>query len=351
MKYYLCEEPGEDKSALTKARRDVSEILSALGWNELCIHRKIEEQNKYIHYLRMGWWTAADWSRITGRLRRGDTLLIQFPMLNSLFFNKIAARFILYAKKRKNIKVILLIHDIDSIRFPDDRIKQESHEAVFWDLSDVIIAHNESMKKYLQERRVNKKIVCLGIFDYLTQNTEKEISENTGNEVVIAGNLDGNKTAYLMRLREIKDVKFNLYGPGYTDRMGGENISYRGVYPPEELPEKIEGSWGLVWDGSETDTCAGGYGNYLRYNNPHKISFYISIGMPVIIWKEAALAKFVTDNGIGLVIDSLEEIAEKQKSVKPEEYRMIRKQVQDLSQKVKSGYFLKTALEKSVSNE
>ena len=34
-----------------------------------------------------------------------------------------------------------------------------------------------------------------------------------------------------------------------------------------------------MWDGPSPDTCAGVYGAYLRYNNPHKTSLYLAAGL------------------------------------------------------------------------
>lgn len=61
---------------------------------------------------------------------------------------------------------------------------------------------------------------------------------------------------------------------------------WHGSFKPEESPEHLQG----VWDGDSVDTCAGNTGAYLRYNNPHKTSLYLACGMPVIVWKEAAIA-------------------------------------------------------------
>ena len=61
--------------------------------------------------------------------------------------------------------------------------------------------------------------------------------------------------------------------------MKDQNVVYKGVYPPDQLPDKIQGGWGLIWDGSSLKGCQGNYGEYLKYNNPHKTSFYIAMEM------------------------------------------------------------------------
>ena len=60
----------------------------------------------------------------------------------------------------------------------------------------------------------------------------------------------------------------------------------------------MDQNFGLVWDGTSLDGCNGRYGEYLKFNNPHKTSLYLSCGIPVIIWKEAALADFVEEHKV-----------------------------------------------------
>ena len=345
--YYITEESGKEFNALTKAREDVNHILDSLGWERMTVHRKKENQNKLIHYLRMGFLTPTDWKKIGQRMETDGMLLIQFPILNSLFFNNIAAGILEKTKVKKNIKIIVLIHDLDSIRFPGEKEKQENHEKNFWDLADVIIVHNYRMKEYLQKQGVQKPMIELGIFDYLME--KKEIRERKSHfrEVVIAGNLNGNKTQYLRELRKLKTLDFRLYGSGFEEGMKDQNVVYKGVYPPDQLPDKIRGGWGLIWDGSSLNGCQGNYGEYLKYNNPHKTSFYLAMEMPVIIWKKAAMARFVEENQIGITVDSLEELPDILNQISYEKYKEIAGNTGKISEKIRAGKYLEEALKES----
>lgn len=345
--YYITEESGKEFSALTKAREDVNHILDALGWERMTVHRKKENQNKLIHYLRMGFLTPADWKKVEQRMETDGVLLIQFPILNSLFFNNIAAGILEKAKAKKNIKIIVLIHDLDSIRFPDEKEKQEKHEKNFWDLADVIIVHNYRMKEYLRKQGVKKPMVELGVFDYILEPQTIKDREKYFQEVVIAGNLDGNKAQYLRKLRELKKLEFCLYGPGFEEKMKDQNVTYKGVYPPDQLPDKIQGGWGLIWDGSSLTGCQGNYGEYLKYNNPHKTSFYIAMEMPVIIWKKAAMARFVEENQVGITVDSLEELPDILNQISYEKYKEIAGKTKKVSEKIRTGKYLQEALKES----
>ncbi len=72
-------------------------------------------------------------------------------------------------------------------------------------------------------------------------------------------------------------------------------------------------------------------GEYLKYNNPHKTSLYIRCHLPVIIWNQAALAPFARQQGIGLCVDSLRDIAPTLAVLTPERYAEMRGRVEELS--------------------
>ena len=106
--------------------------------------------------------------------------------------------------------------------------------------------------------------------------------------------------------------------------------------------------FGLIWDGNTVETCKGGTGEYLKYNNPHKLSLYLSSGLPVIIWKDAAEAKFVCENGVGYTIDSLREIPELMERISESDYERISKNVRNISEKLTTGKYMQCALDKAV---
>lgn len=118
-----------------------------------------------------------------------------------------------------------------------------------------------------------------------------------------------------------------------------------GSYPPDILPQYLNQGFGLIWDGNSIESCTGVIGNYLKYNNPHKCSLYLASGIPVIIWKEAALANFIEKHNVGILVESLEEIPEKIQNLSEKEYIQMKNNAEKLSVKLKNGYFLKKAIQ------
>ena len=128
--------------------------------------------------------------------------------------------------------------------------------------------------------------------------------------------------------------------------MNGSKVVYKGVFDPNspDLPENYH--FGLIWDGKSLDTCDGDTGDYTKFNNPHKLSLYLAIGLPVIVWKEAAIAKFVEENKVGVAISSLQELNNLDKVISPDLYQNYLNNITDISAKVRNGYFLSSALKK-----
>lgn len=176
---------------------------------------------------------------------------------------------------------------------------------------------------------IARKIVTLEAFDYLAD--KNKLSPTLLNRsIAIAGNLNPDKAGYPYSLIDLmpKDIQFELYGPGFNGESSN-HISYNGVADPDKLPELLNASFGLVWDGETINGCSGTKGEYLRFNNPHKMSLYLAAGIPVLVWSQAAVAEFVKENKIGLTIDSLEEIESLLASLSQENYATILANVKD----------------------
>ncbi|TXJ87201.1 galactofuranosyltransferase [Lactobacillus delbrueckii] len=201
-------------------------------------------------------------------------------------------------------------------------------------------------EKFFEDRGVDpKKLVTLKIFDYLIPNGEINHAKFE-RSVSVAGNLDVSKTQYLKDIGKI-DAKFNLYGLNFT-LDAYKNVEYHGAFPADEIANQLNSGFGLIWDGSSIETCDGAFGNYLRYNNPHKLSLYLASALPVIIWSQAAEASFIIDNNLGLTIDSLNDLPKVLNKVTKEEYEHFAINAREVAKKLRRGDFTKVALKKAV---
>lgn len=333
MNYVICEMEDGGYTAGSKARDDISTVVSGMdGWASLSIKRRWSTYG-VADKLRAFATVTNDWTRVFRTLSHGDVLLIQFPVSVGPKLAEIPAWFIKRMRKL-GVKIIFLIHDVEYLRGMDFAWERRTLSC-----ADVMIVHNESMKTAL-EKYYDIPMTSLEIFDYLSDGEWSACEEG----IDVAGNLDSKKAGYVYQLAsEDYGVDINLFGPNFVGDLSGRAI-YHGQFPPEKLPVHLKGKYGLVWDGPSIDTCAGSYGEYLKVNNPHKLSLYLSLGKPVIIWDEAAEASFVEQHGVGIAASSIPEALERCRSIAYDDYLCMRHAAEAVGRQLRSGAYTRRAI-------
>jgi len=119
---------------------------------------------------------------------------------------------------------------------------------------------------------------------------------------------------------ENKDLDLIVYGSCSSNNAMKNKYEYKGVFKPDMIGH-LEGSWGLVWDGDSTETCSGTWGSYLKIIAPHKFSLYVLAGLPLIVWKDSAMAKLVEMKNLGITVTSLSEISARISAVSDNDYK------------------------------
>jgi len=282
--------------------------------------------------------------KMINKVEDNSTIVVQYPILGFNGYMK----WLIKVLKRKGTKFISIIHDIESLRTMQPHLYAKEIE----NLSnyDVVIAHNKYMAGWLTEQGLTVPVVPLNLFDYLLDQSkplmhflpEKTIDNRY--TIAFAGNLE--KSAFIHQLQDLQNLNFNLYGPGYTVASGTRisNTKWCGSYSPEEVPFKLEGHFGLLWDGDSLAGCTGALGFYLQYNNPHKLSLYIAAGLPVIVPANSAIADIVREKEIGICINSLVDLESVLGSITEETISQYRTNILKLRDKVVTGSNLKAAL-------
>ncbi|GFZ26168.1 sugar transferase [Lactobacillus corticis] len=267
-----------------------------------------------------------------------DELIIQYPINSQKIFSKLLSE---YRKTNKDGKIIYVIHDVESLRTFRGDTEFYKKEIGYFNSADGIIAHNDSMKKWMEDNGVTTPIVSLGVFDYLNPQpiNEKYQYEKS---VCFAGNLF--KADFLSKVNW-EDLSLHVFGPNPKDNFG-KAVKYEGVHTPEELPKYLDYNFGLIWDGTSIDTCNGVLGEYLKYNDPHKASLYLSSGIPVVVWDKAAIAKYIKDNNLGLTISSLSELPQAIDAISEKEYKEMKENTVELAKKLRKGEMIISALDK-----
>ena len=348
MKYVLREAFLDDKNqknAGNKARQDADTILTDLGYAPLDYQVGDWLAMSFVQAQRH---KARQLSQALAQLVAGDELVIQFPMIHHSFF----LTHLLKQLNRKGVKTCFLIHDLETLRYAKDksrslkqRLKIRLLEGAPLRAVTGIIAHNDCMADFLTSRGLAEdKIQSLEIFDYLMPVGVNDQSLAKESPIMVAGNLSPEKAGYLYDMPDQPQI--NLYGLGFDQDRCASNETYFGAFLPDELPQHLAGSFGLVWDGGSSETCSGIYGDYLRYNNSHKASLYLAAGFPLVVWQESALAKFVQIQQCGMAVASLHELEGRLAQLSEQDYQNLVTNARKLGAQLRKGHFLAQALQR-----
>ncbi len=322
------------KTAGNKAQKDINQIAEATGY--MPVKYKISGRRIAQFLTKRNFWKKLD------KIPANSMVLLQYPLAGNL-----EPKLLEYTERRQDLHLILLLHDVDILR-SSNNIAVQNLERNLLHRASKIIVHNHAMKQEMMKRVHDLNpddLVEMELFDYicnLPENAGKQAVDK--NAIVVAGNLSKEKSGYVYKLGESAgNLTFHLYGINFVEAEA-KNAVYHGSFQPEELPQKLEKGFGLVWDGGELQECSGSFGEYLKYNNPHKLSLYVAAGMPVIVWSKAAVRKLVERENIGLVIDSVTDLDSKIANLSDEEYRLMMQNAMRLGEKVRQGYFTKRVL-------
>lgn len=314
-----------------KPRQDINRILGHLGYQPI----KIFRLNNRLSQLLEGAYVAKS---VLRQLESQDTLVVHYPTYMGVNFDESLLR----GAQRKCIKIVAFIHDIDSLRFKMPPKEGLKHEIALLNQYSYLIVPNDIMLKFLRKKGVLTASVSLRLFDYLENAEEKEIKYS--HIVTFAGNL--NKSRFIFKLKNDEGISYHLYGP-LEDQNVIDKKLYFGSLPSDILLRKIDSGFGLVWDGADktiSDSSGASYGNYLRFNNPYKLSFYIAAGVPVIIWEDAAEANFVTKYKVGITVNNLSEISSAINRISEKEFSNLVANVEVVRKRILNGEFTSDAI-------
>ena len=270
-------------------------------------------------------------------IKKDSIFIFLFPVYSK------AARILIQRLMKKGVRCICYLADINGIKDGDPKGLEE--EISFLKQFQYFIIHNAGMRAWLDSVIPGNVAEEINFFDFLAkpEQTHRVLS----NEIVFAGNLA--KSPFLDKLHLLKDTPllFNVYGPGGTAALEEQkNVNWQGTFPPYQLPSKLKGSFGLLWDDACIDKPCGHYGAYMPYISHHKLSLYILGRLPIIVPAIAGSAPLIEKYGIGFAINSLYEIPPKIKSLTEAKYLQMQENMNALAIEISQGQRLKGALDR-----
>lgn len=310
-----------------KARVDVEDILSSHGAVNLGRRRSLHHNMAVDFVLNLSGIVS-----FMSLVRPGDVVVVQYPVKK---YYRLICR---WAHLRK-AHVVSLVHDLGSFRrkrisVPDE-IKKLS-------LSDVVIAANENTLAWLRDNGFRKPLTPQVAWDFLSAASHGSVDPERLS-VAFIGALSPARNGFLYELP--KRLRLHLYGGGADGALKlPEGTTLHGFGDPVALISGAQGRYGLIWYGPSTTEHLGYIGEYIKYCNPHKLALYMRAGKPVIIWKGSGAAAFVEKEGIGLTVDSLENLDEVLDKVTDEQYKAMCDNVERVAARMARGAFLLDAL-------
>lgn len=318
-----------------KAKNDIDELMLRKGFRDASVKFSQEGMiNRYMHKL-------FSMAKLFFTLKKGDVLLIQYPF-KKFYVCQCAI------SHMKGARTVTLIHDLGTFRRHKLTASQEIAKLSH---TDYIIVHNPCMMKWIKDNGCEIPMGSLDIFDYLSDSQPHDYEiEWPYNHIIYAGGFGQRKNAFIYSLDSlIAGCKVDLYGKGKLEISSEwHNINFYGPKQSDKFIAEIEGHWGLVWDGDSTEECSGNWGEYLRINNPHKASFYLRAGLPVIVWSESAMASFVKEQEIGICISALSQLPEVLSGISKEEYMRLRSNALQMKDKLQKGYYFNKSFDEAL---
>ena len=284
-------------STVILAQNAVQKIASQLGFREVGIYfyniasDSPSEMNKRL-------------DGIMASISIGDILVFQSPTWNGFEFDRV-----LFDKlKDMQVKIVCFIHDVVPLMFDSNYYLMKEYMYMY-NLSDVLIVPSERMKaRLMEEGLTTKKILVQGMWDH-----PHDLSLYT------------------------PAFKKELFFAGSLERF--PDLGWK--KDEELLLELSKGGFGLVWGTHQND---GESNQYYTLNISHKVSTYLTAGIPVIVPSSLSTAKFIVDQGLGFVADSLEEVHEIVDKMNLQEYQEMTNRIKTFSYLLKEGYFTKKLL-------
>lgn len=315
-----------------KARQDVERIAAEAGFVPVAFPGERKDQQWWQKVGQLGQ-TLLAWGKLFFRLHHGDLLLVQYPW----YPVKAApiARAALHMVEWKGARTACVVHDLDSLCQLNNAAARWSDQELLHSFDQVIV-QTARMADYLIGQGLREDaLIPLRLFDRLT---DEPIPERTLTmDVCIAATQSRKRSRYIQELARIP-LNWHLYGPCGKGKAK-QRLTWHG-----SGVTGLTGSFGLVWAGRSSRVITGEQGAYRMLSAPREASLYLTQGLPLIVWKWSALAAFVRENRVGLVVDSLEDIPGALRALTAQEYADLAASARAWGEKLRRGDMTREAL-------
>lgn len=250
---------------------------------------------------------AHDISVIVNEVKTDDIVFLQYPMLQGNLRYDIE---FIRQLKEKNTKLVGIVWDIPAWEFDSTISALEDDVQRELQCFDILIVENKMMKDRIKNlSRFKKKIITLGLTDYLLDNKTSYYIEKSNNIYQISGTPD-------------------------------ELISFNNIDKIESIQQflliKKYSGFGFVVNND--------------LNNSLLLSVFLSVGLPVVIPSSSHQSNIVKEYKLGIVYSSLKDLQEQIDAVDNLGYENLILNLSKVSQLTSSGFYTKRAMIAAVDN-
>lgn len=311
-------------SAAAVAMKNVVKIAKQMGANELGFYKyQVSSDSDRDLSMRMDGILASIWHE--------DIVILQHPSWNDLRYEK---AFIRKVRGYSKTKLIIFVHDVIPLMMNINGGNLDECVEVY-NNADVLILPSKKMHELLIENGLTvDKVIYQEVWDYPIE--FHEIPAVFERKLHFLGSAErfpfikawsGKSTIELYGNEKYSDDPRFVFNEQMKSDLLVHKISQRG--------------FGLVWAGDDQI-------DYSKLNQPFKLGTYLAACVPVIIQRGMAAADFVERNGVGFVVDALEEADEIVQNISEEEYWKIYERVKNVQFLVSEGYYTRKLLNEAV---
>ncbi len=301
-----------------------AEIADQIGCREMGIYRYNVEAES----------TAGRSSRFDGiiaGMTGKDLVICQFPTGNGLKFERAFVNHL----KAYHARVAIFIHELEPLAYGNEHAKlQETIE--LYNQAEVLIVPTYAMQNYLSDHGIRNgmKFVIQEMWDYTVDGFCPILNSPAfRREICYADN-----SGFLGMDEWEFSVPLKLYN--VSSRQGSSaQVHYMGRKEPGQLLLDLsKGGFGLVWYQDEDSH------RYMEYSASFALARYLAAGIPVIVPAGISCGRILTDNHVGIVVNSLREAAAAVEAMTESEYQEYIRCVAEFGTALKKGYYTKKCL-------
>ncbi|NEW65575.1 sugar transferase [Carnobacteriaceae bacterium zg-84] len=306
-------------STAQNAQQMIASVARDMGFNELSIYAypvSVDSESELSKRL----------DGIVAGISHQDIVFVQFPTWNGMEFDK---KLIYKLKLYNRLKLIIFVHDVIPLMFDGNYYLMDETIELF-NLADALILPTAKMYERLKEAGLkNERVIFQQIWDFTHHLT---LNKPSFKKIV---HFAGQARKFEFCNNWHLDYVLRLYGSD-AELKEGVNVQFRGWHNRDQLLLALsEGGFGLVW--SENNF----WSQYMTMNVSYKISTYLSAGIPIIARKGISNQQLIEENGLGIIVDSLEELNHVLSEMTEQRYQELVTNVEQFSYLLQNGYFTK----------